>query len=284
MARRAFARTGTLAFAALALLTTLASDTRVVRRLRHALEPHWRDARHRADGLRYRLRGRRPDPNVSDDVLADRVRSALGSLERRLDIPRVHVLVDHHVVWLHGTVNRGADVEAIERAVMRVSGVDAVGSHLHVGLARGDTRPSEGRAAVQHSDAYRRMVAATRGAGVPRHWEPVAIGSVLSTLAARVPHGEFVHLAAHLPPDVRALCDPRPVRPARPLRTDDDFIAAVVARGGVPERHGRRTVEAALRELRRLVPEEANDIAAVLPHDVRAMWEGASRDDTRRSS
>jgi hypothetical protein len=44
-------------------------------------------------GVSYRLRGRRPDPNVSDDILADRIRSSIGGLEARLDVPRVHVTV-----------------------------------------------------------------------------------------------------------------------------------------------------------------------------------------------
>ena len=95
-------------------------------------------------GLSYRLAGRHPDPNVTDDILADRIRSQLGGLEKHLDLPHVHVMVEKHVALLHGEVATEADVEAIEKAVASVSGVKGVKSHLHVGLIGGDTRPSQG--------------------------------------------------------------------------------------------------------------------------------------------
>src|SRR5688572_12775553 len=52
----------------------------------------------RLQGVTYRIRGGRPDPDVSGNVLADRIRSMLGPLEKRLDLPHVHVLVEDHVV------------------------------------------------------------------------------------------------------------------------------------------------------------------------------------------
>ncbi len=97
-------------------------------------------------GLSYRLSGRHPDPNVTDDILADRIRSQLGGLEKQLDLPHVHVMVEKHVALLHGEVATRGDVEAIEKAVASVSGVKGVKSHLKVGLIGGDTRPSEGHA------------------------------------------------------------------------------------------------------------------------------------------
>lgn len=103
----------------------------------------------RLEGLSYALEGRHPDPNVVDNVLADRIRSQLGGLEKRRDLPHIHVMVEDHVVLLHGEVPTKADADAIERAVGAVSGVKAVKSHLHVGLIDGDTRPSEGRAHSQ---------------------------------------------------------------------------------------------------------------------------------------
>ena len=95
-------------------------------------------------GLVYRLAGRHPNPDVSDDILADRVRSSIGGLEKRLDVPHIHVMVEDHVAILHGEVTEDSDVRALEHAIVRVSGVRGVESHLHVGLAPGDTRPSEG--------------------------------------------------------------------------------------------------------------------------------------------
>jgi osmotically-inducible protein OsmY len=81
---------------------------------------------------------------VSDDVLADRIRSSIGGLEKRLDIPHIHVMVEDHVAILHGEVTADSDVRTLEHAIVRVSGVRGVESQLHVGLASGDTRPSEG--------------------------------------------------------------------------------------------------------------------------------------------
>jgi hypothetical protein len=96
-----------------------------------------------APGILYRLAGRRPDPNVPDDVLADRIRSSLGPLEVRLDVPRVHIMVNEHVAMVHGDVPDAKSARAIDHAIRRVSGVRDVESHLHVGLIAGDTRPSE---------------------------------------------------------------------------------------------------------------------------------------------
>ncbi|HET6965969.1 MAG TPA: BON domain-containing protein [Acidimicrobiales bacterium] len=103
----------------------------------------------RLEGLSYAMEGRHPDPNVVDNVLADRIRSQLGGLEKRRDLPHIHVMVEDHVALLHGEVPTKEDADAIEKAVAAVSGVKAVKSHLHVGLINGDTRPSAGRAHTQ---------------------------------------------------------------------------------------------------------------------------------------
>ena len=100
----------------------------------------------RLEGISYILEGRHPDPNVPDSVLADRIRSELGGLEKRRDLPHVHVMVEDHIALLHGEVDTRDDAAAIESAVAAVSGVQDVKSHLHIGLLHGDTRPSEGRA------------------------------------------------------------------------------------------------------------------------------------------
>jgi hypothetical protein len=98
----------------------------------------------RLQGLGYHLAGRHPDPDVDDDLLADRIRSELGGLEKQRDLPHVHVMVERHIALLHGDVPTQADADAIEKAVAAVSGVKGVNSHLHVGLIRGETRPSQG--------------------------------------------------------------------------------------------------------------------------------------------
>lgn len=124
--------------------------TAASRAARHSLRVAGRRVRYAGGKLRgtaYRLSGGHPDPNVTDGVLADRVRSMLGPIEKRLDLPRIHVTVENHVAVLHGEVASEADVEELVAAAGRISGVAGVDSHLHVGLTRGDTRPSEGKAA-----------------------------------------------------------------------------------------------------------------------------------------
>jgi hypothetical protein len=106
---------------------------------------HLRHAAGKLDGLSYRLAGRHPDPEIPDNVLADRIRSELGGLEKRRDLPHIHVMVERHVALLHGDVATEDDAEAIRQAVAAVPGVDGINSHLHIGLLKSDTRPSEGQ-------------------------------------------------------------------------------------------------------------------------------------------
>jgi osmotically-inducible protein OsmY len=98
----------------------------------------------RLRGVSYRMQGRHPDPDVPDTVLADRIRSEIGKVEKERDLPHIHVMVENHVALLHGEVPAPADVHALEQAVSAVSGVKGLKSHLHVGMIKGDTRPSEG--------------------------------------------------------------------------------------------------------------------------------------------
>ena len=115
-----------------------------------------RDVRYLASsvpGIAYRLEGRRPDPDVSDDILADRIRSSIGPVEKALDLPHVHVIVEDHVAILHGDVPDPSDAHAIEHAIMGVSGVRGVESHLHTALIEGDTRPSESAPPVRNGQA-----------------------------------------------------------------------------------------------------------------------------------
>jgi osmotically-inducible protein OsmY len=112
-----------------------------------------RDAGNRAQaGLRKtagQVRGRASHVGSSEDVdevtLADRVRSQLGPLEKRLDLPRVLVTVEGTTVKLHGEVPSSEDARTLENAAREVRGVTALESHLAVGLSSGATRPSESR-------------------------------------------------------------------------------------------------------------------------------------------
>lgn len=121
----------------------LRPGTRANRVLRHGFRRMQSRSRYLAgtlQGVAYRHRGSAPDPDVPDAVLADRVRSSLGTLEKRLGIPRVHVTVDDHRVTLHGEVGAAEHADAVVAAVGSISGVDRVDSHLQVAAVNAHTR------------------------------------------------------------------------------------------------------------------------------------------------
>jgi len=134
--------TGTLAVG-VAMFETVAGR-RYSKKLAHAVTRWARFQSGRLEGLRYRLAGRHPDLAVEGTVLADRVRSTLGPVEHRLDIPRVHVMADGHDVILHGDVGSEEQLQAVLDATRAIPGVDHVASHLRVGFVPGDTLPSAG--------------------------------------------------------------------------------------------------------------------------------------------
>ena len=154
-----------------------------------------RNARHLADrwhGVRYRARGRHPDPTASGAVLADRISSSLGPVEARMDLPHVHVMAEDHNALLHGDVATAEQAHQLEAAVAAVSGVEGVESYLHVGLLPGDTRPSDGAHHRPPSAALRQLAVESA--------EPV-IAAVLATLHMLVPE-EVAHIGAVLPHDL----------------------------------------------------------------------------------
>jgi uncharacterized protein (DUF2267 family) len=223
----------------------------------------------------YRLRTGQPDPNVDPLTLADRVRSTIGPLERVLDVPHVHVMVEGHVALLHGEVASADDAAALERAVRRVAGIRGVESRLRVGLLRSDTRPSVGRNdPPPASAAKRRLLAAARRGGADDAHAPAAVRATLEVLLGRLPRGEREHVLDHLPADVRKMAFP-PTYGAdvvTDLRTVTEFVAAVIAEEPDPAGPATAIVTEILIEIRRLVPEEAGDVAAVLPSELRSLW------------
>jgi uncharacterized protein (DUF2267 family) len=228
----------------------------------------------RLHGLSYRLRAGHPDPEASGAMLADRIRSSLGSLEKRLDVPHVHVMAEGHVALLHGEVGTEEDADEIEAAVAAQSGVLGVESYLHIGLAGGDTRPSAGKAAQPPSNACLRLIDAATGAGLdPATARPVVRG-ILATFAERLPAGERDQVSAHLPADVRTMfTPPRRIRHGAPVRTVPALVARIAATTSeLPLDNALEVTRAVVRELRALVPEEIADVAAVLPTDLRELW------------
>ena len=78
-----------LAAGVVGVVAVTAPESPLGRRARRLAERLARDMRYAtasAPGILYRLAGRRPDPDVGDDVLADRIRSTIGPLEKRLDV------------------------------------------------------------------------------------------------------------------------------------------------------------------------------------------------------
>jgi uncharacterized protein (DUF2267 family) len=234
----------------------------------------------RMHGLVYELLNRRPDPRVSDLVLTDRVRSSLGPLEKRLDVPHAHVMVEDHVVHLHGSVPTSADADKLEQAVCAVSGVRGVKSHLHVGLGAGDSRPSVGRRAQRHepSAAKRQLVQAAISAGVREDAAVRVVRGVLAAFAERLPIGERCHVAGHLPADIKPMFAVSRWRGStRSGRRVDDLIARIVATtADVPRDRAADVTVAVLRALRSLIPEETAGVAAVLPAELRRLWQQAA--------
>jgi uncharacterized protein (DUF2267 family) len=276
--RKRLVQTVGLAAGVIGGVAAWAPDSTIARAAKRLADRLARDVRYtvaRGPGIAYRLAGRRPDPDVSDDVLADRIRSSLGPLEKRLDVPRVHIMVEDHVALVHGDVPNDHDARALEDAIMRVSGVTGVESHLHTGLTAGDTRPSQG-AAVPHppSEALRTLLDAARRAGAHRETR-AAVHAVLCGFMERIPGSERAQVLAHLPADVRELTGParrHGVHPPR-YKTLPQLVAAVTAEGGIEPEHADEITRAVLAALREIVPEEARDVAAVLPSELREMWQ-----------
>ena len=266
--------------AAAGVAVMLRPGTRGNKLVRRELEHATRRLRYlegQLHGASYRLRGRQPDPDVADTVLADRIRSSLGPLERRLDVPRVHVMVERHVALLHGDVGTDKEVAEIERAVAAIPGVVGVESYLHAGLTRGESRPSSGRAVHPPSAALTQLLAAAEEAGVRPTAAKAVVRGVLATFADRLPPGERHHIGDHLPADVRPLfVPPRRIAGTRPPRSVHDLVGRIA--GTTPELPLERSepvTAAVIRTLRTLVPDEAADVAAVLPVELRDLWQGA---------
>jgi uncharacterized protein (DUF2267 family) len=264
-----------LAAGAIGTIAVTAPETpvgRAARRFGNRLARDVRYAAASAPGIAYRLTGQRPDPDVDDDVLTDRIRSSLGPLEKRLDVPHIHVMVDHHVAILHGDIPSEYDAARLEHAVMRVSGVDGVESHLHVGLIPGDTRPSNRGAISLPSPAFDKLLEAARGAGAQH--PHLAVHAVLCGFVDRVPEGEREQLLAQLPADARALAGPPRRRgEATPrLKTVPELVAAITAEGEIEADRAEAITRAVVAALRALVPYEAHDVAATLPPELRALW------------
>jgi hypothetical protein len=92
--------------------------------------PHLHRVVNRVKGLTYRVVRRHPSTSVDDSVLADRIRSTIGPLEKQLHSSRVNVTVENGIAVLHGDIDSTEDATRIEDAVRGVAGVQGIRSHL----------------------------------------------------------------------------------------------------------------------------------------------------------
>lgn len=255
-------------------LRTGASTPQVLR-LRRRLASRLRDLSNRFEGAAYRVRGDQPDPAVDDDLLAQRIRSSLGPLEKRLDLPRLHVTVTDHVAHVRGVVDTREHALQLEHAVREVSGVRGVRSYLRIGLGPGDTRPSQGRAQPPTSEAWHELVGAVRETGVDDDGctaERLTTAILVAFLDA-IPEEERRHVVGHLPRDVRQHLEEhvRVGLPSRPT-TIAGFERAILDGCPIPRDSARLASRSLLATLRELVPEEVADVEAVLPRGMKGLW------------
>jgi len=227
------------------------------------------------EGARYRLAGRGPDPLAGDDILAERVRATLGPVQKRLDVPRVHVMVTSHVVTLHGEVGTIAEALSLTGAAGAVPGVMAVRCRLHVGLLPGQGRPSQGRLRRRApSDPLLALLDAAARAGVGVEQAPTAVRAVVEALVACLPAGERRRLYAGMPGDLRRLV---PRHRCRWTNQPADLVASVAEVSGLGDliRAERVTVAVlgALGDVLR--PDDAARIGIALPPALRPS--GSSR-------
>lgn len=256
--------------------------TAQTRRLHRRVDRRIRNLGGRLMGLGYRLQGREPDPDVSDAVLVQRVRSELGLVTRRLDLPHVHVTsLDGHV-QLDGRVSCGLDVDTIVAATKEVAGVVDVNADLIIGLRPGDSRPSEG-AAGQVSQARRELLGVVRALDVGCESDVERLlGATLDRTLHLLPPGERQHVVGHLPADVQKLVgSPRLLPEERRLTTPDDLFLAVADRTGRTVGTTEPVARAVLATLAELVPEEVHDVRAVLPAGLKDLWSNPLELDAR---
>jgi uncharacterized protein (DUF2267 family) len=217
-----------------------------------------------------------PAGHVTDQDLADQVRTALGPVVKALDLPRIHVMAEGLYVLLHGEVGTESDAVAIEDVVLNMPGVIGVESHLHVGLIAGDTRPSEGKPGP--SEMMAALTQAADNLGIDGATaKAAAVRAALTVIFDQIPPGERQHVFGHLPADVVAFIKPRRHigesrhHWRRPLTLD----VAVSLRGGIKLDTAILLVPKVIKVLRTFVPEEDADVQATLSEHLREFWASA---------
>jgi uncharacterized protein (DUF2267 family) len=264
------------------------TSSSVWQRRRRRVAARVEDTANRLHGLAYHLRGQHPADDVGDDVLAARVASSLGVVTRRLDAPRLEVDVAEGVVTLRGVVATARERREVLDAARRVHGADDIRPQVRVGYGSGDVRPSEGRATTARSATWHALVGGADAVLVTGDLDEDdghvvaerAVGAVVGVLLDLLPSGERAHVAAHLPADVRARVDRAGVAGRAPLPATPGAFRAVVAElAGLRLEESAAVTDAVLGVLRERVPEEVEDVVAVLPAALVPLWQGTVRQD-----
>jgi len=259
-------------------------ERRRLRRGTRRLAGRLRYLRGAARGACYRLAGQHPDRTVDDGVLADRVRSALGQVLRTLDLPRLHVSVDRHVVRLDGEVDSELVATVVTAVVRELPGVAAVDSRLHIGLLPSNTRPHQGRVWQRRpSPTLRRLFAATGPAasngkltgGLAR--ARLTAHAVVACFTACLPPAARRRLLATLPADVRRLAElpqgHRSLSRALPARDLRGLTAAVAGWSRLDQAAAEQATVAVLAALREQLPErQADRIGRAVPTGLQQLW------------
>ena len=92
--------------------------------------PYLHRTANQAKGLAYRAMRRHPSTTVDDSVLADRIRSTIGPLEKQLHNSRINVTVESGIAILHGDIESPEAATQIEEEVRGIAGVRDIRSHL----------------------------------------------------------------------------------------------------------------------------------------------------------
>jgi uncharacterized protein (DUF2267 family) len=231
--------------------------------------------RGRVRGLRYRMLARGPTPDVDDDVLEQRVRSTLGSLRRRYDLPPIEVsaVMDGSVV-LDGYAPDLEQVRELEASLSEIPGVEMVISRIQVDDAV--LRPSQRRDPAA-SPLRRELLAAVRQLDVGDEEQVERlVAATLVALFSLLPDDPARHLRSHVPADVQMLiAPPIPIASDRKPRTTYELVDEVSQLCGRSAGTSRQAIAAVFATLREMVPEEMDDVQAVLPAAIKPLWRGA---------
>lgn len=273
MRRRALVATGSV-LAGVVAVATRPRVRRVLRRSGQRLVRRMRYLRGRARGLLFRVLAAGLTPDVDDDVLEQRVRSTLGSLSRRYDLPPIEVtaVVDGKVV-LAGHAPDLEQVREVETGICEIPGVDMVVSHIRVDDAV--ERPSQRREPAP-TPLRRELLAAARqlDVGDDEQVERL-VSATLAALFSLLPEDPARHLRSHMPDDVQALmAAPIPIASARKPRNSDELVDEVSQLCGRSPGTSRQAIEAVFATLREMIPEEVDGVHAVLPAGIKPLWTG----------